>query len=60
MRGKAKDGYVAGGKLFGFDNVRVGKGQTVRKINEAEAKVIRTIYERFAAGGRGSAPSHSR
>lgn len=50
MREKAKQGYVTGGKLFGYDNVRVGKGQTTRAVNEAEAAVVKSIYERFAAG----------
>jgi site-specific DNA recombinase len=50
MRYKAEAGYVTGGKLFGYDNLRVGKGQTRRVINDAEAGVVRVIYERFAAG----------
>ena len=41
---------MTGGKLFGYDNKRVGKGQTMRIVNDAEAAVVRTIYERFAAG----------
>src|SRR5688572_3000274 len=50
MREKAKQGLVTGGKLFGFDNVRIGKGQTSRSINAAEASVVREIYTRFADG----------
>jgi site-specific DNA recombinase len=50
MRQKAEQGYVTGGKVFGYDNVRLGKGQTTRVPNEAEAAVVRTIYERFAEG----------
>lgn len=50
MRQKAEAGYVTGGKLFGYDNLRVGKGQTERRINEAQASVVRDIYERFAQG----------
>ena len=50
MRQKAEQGYVTGGKVFGYDNVRVAKGQTTRVLNEAEAAIVRNIYERFAAG----------
>jgi len=50
MRQKAAAGFVTGGKLFGYDNVRVGKGQTTRVVNEAEAAVVREIYARFAEG----------
>jgi hypothetical protein len=46
---KVQDGHVAGGKVFGYDNVRQSKGKTVRVINEVEAAVVREIYERFAA-----------
>src|SRR5207248_135224 len=42
MRQKAEAGYVTGGKLFGYDNVRIGKGQSERRINGTEAEVIRT------------------
>jgi hypothetical protein len=31
-------------------SVRVARGQTTRTIKEAEAAVVRTIYERFAEG----------
>ena len=50
MRQKAEQGYVTGGKVFGYDNVRVAKGQTTRVISEAEAAVVRDIYARFANG----------
>jgi len=50
MRRKAEQGYVTGGKVFGYDNVRVAKGQTTREPNEAEAAVVRDIYTRFATG----------
>jgi site-specific DNA recombinase len=50
MRTKAAAGYVTGGKLFGYDNVRVAKGHTTRVINDAEARVVVDIYKRFAAG----------
>jgi site-specific DNA recombinase len=50
MRQKAEAGYATGNRIFGYDNVRVAKGQTTRVINEIEAVVVRSIYERFAAG----------
>src|SRR5688572_1909357 len=50
MRQKAEQGFVTGGIVFGYDNHRIGKGQVTRTINEAEAAVVRQIYERFAAG----------
>ncbi len=50
MRQKGEQGLVTGGKLFGYDNHKLGKGQTERRINNAEAEVIRIIYERFAEG----------
>jgi len=46
---KFKDGYVTGGRVFGYDNVRVN-GHTERRINEAEAVVIRTIFKLYASG----------
>lgn len=50
MRRKAEAGFVTGNRIFGYDNVRVGKGLTKRTVNEAEAAVVRRIYESFAAG----------
>ncbi len=50
MRQKAEAGFVTGGTVFGYDNVRQAKGQTTRTINEREAAVVRDIYTRAAAG----------
>ena len=50
MRQKAEQGYVTGGKMFGYDNVRIAKGAATRVPNEAEAAVVRDIYTRFADG----------
>src|SRR5215471_3338870 len=57
---KARAGYVAGGSVYGYDNVEVTLPDTLtgkpkrlhveRRINEAEAAVIREIFERAAAG----------
>ena len=50
MRGKALAGHVTGGRLFGYDNVRTDGGPVVRIINEAEASVVRLIFELCAEG----------
>jgi site-specific DNA recombinase len=50
MRQKAEQGLVTGGKVFGYDNVRLAKGQTTRTVNTAEAAVVRDIYTRYADG----------
>jgi site-specific DNA recombinase len=57
---KARAGYVAGGSVYGYDNVEVtlpdpatGKPKRLhveRRTNEAEAAVIREIFEKAAAG----------
>ena len=57
---KARAGYVAGGSVYGYDNVEVtvqdavtGKPKRLhveRRINEAEAAVIREIFEKAARG----------
>jgi site-specific DNA recombinase len=49
LRRKAAQGYVAGGKVYGYTNVRKGS-HTVRVINEAEAAIVRRIFEMRAAG----------
>ena len=57
---KARAGYVAGGSVYGYDNVEValpdpvtGKPKRLhveRRLNETEAAVIREIFEKAAAG----------
>jgi site-specific DNA recombinase len=49
---KARAGQVCGGRTFGYDNVRMDTGGVRRVINEAEAEVVRRIFE-MAAGGSG-------
>ena len=44
MRENAKKGWIMGGTLFGYDNVRVD-GHVERRIKEPEAVVVREIYE---------------
>lgn len=62
---KARAGYVAGGRVFGYDNADVLSGQVdasgrpkrahvERRINEAEAAVVRQIF-RLCADGLGKA-----
>ncbi len=50
---KARAGFITGGRTFGYDNVPTPAGK-VRRINEAEAHVIRRIFT-MAAAGRGVA-----
>ena len=55
---KHNAGYVTGCKVFGYDNVEVcgpdGKHSHVeRKINDAEAAIVRRIFERYANGEGG-------
>ena len=42
-------GYVTGGRLFGYDNVKVN-GHTEQRINDAEARVVRRIFELADSG----------
>jgi site-specific DNA recombinase len=49
MLRKAKAGHVTGGTCYGYVNVRVN-GHTERRINEAEAVVVRRIFELSASG----------
>ena len=47
--GQVERGYIAGGKSFGYDIVKVEGGSQYR-INEDEAKWIRFIFEQYADG----------
>jgi site-specific DNA recombinase len=49
LRRKAASGAVAGGRTYGYDNVR-SDGKTTRVINEAEAAIIRRIFELVGHG----------
>jgi hypothetical protein len=53
MRSKAVRGHVAGGKVYGYRNVRLAD-HVMREILEPEAEVIRRIF-REIADGRGYA-----
>jgi DNA invertase Pin-like site-specific DNA recombinase len=46
---KAQAGHVTGGRVFGYDNVRVD-GHVERRINAAQADVVRRIFALSADG----------
>jgi DNA invertase Pin-like site-specific DNA recombinase len=55
LEGRVREGRSGGGICFGYDLVREydGGGEPVyggRKINEAEAAIVRRIFKEFAAG----------
>ena len=54
MARKARQGFVTGGRLYGFDNVIVtdaaGKSHTDRTINTPEAAIVCEIFQRCADG----------
>ena len=56
LEGRVKDGRSAGGRSYGYRVVHGGldaKGQPIRgglEIDETEARVIRRIFEEYAAG----------
>ena len=52
---KARAGHVTGGRVFGYDNVEIlgadgRRSHVIRRINDAEAAVVRRIFEACAAG----------
>ena len=51
---KARAGHVTGGVVFGYDNVEVlssgKKSHVERRINEAQAGIVREIFDRYASG----------
>ena len=49
MLRKAKAGHVTGGKVFGYDNAPTQDG-VERRVNPAEAAVVRDIFARYAGG----------
>ncbi len=49
LKRKAKAGHVHGGRVFGYDNVRVD-GHVERQINATEAPVVRRIFAQYAKG----------
>jgi site-specific DNA recombinase len=49
MLRKARAGHVTGGRVFGYDNVRKD-GHVERVVKDAEAEVVREIFQRYADG----------
>jgi DNA invertase Pin-like site-specific DNA recombinase len=47
---KAQAGHVTGGRVFGYHNRRTAAGYVERVINDAEAVVVRQIFELCASG----------
>jgi DNA invertase Pin-like site-specific DNA recombinase len=47
---KARAGHVTGGRVFGYDNMRLNGGHVERRVNAAEAAVVLDIYQRYARG----------
>ena len=57
MQRKARAGHVTGGRVFGYDNLEVlepdgRRSHVERRINDAEAAVVRRIVD-MSAGGSG-------
>ena len=55
LRGRVEKGKAGGGLCYGYDVVKPlnGDGQQVRgerKVNQAEAEIVRRIFREFAAG----------
>jgi DNA invertase Pin-like site-specific DNA recombinase len=49
LQERGERGWVTGGSVFGYRNVRV-EGHVERQVVPDEARVIKTIFEMFAAG----------
>ena len=49
MKRKAQCGHVTGGRVFGYQNVKVDK-HVERRIEDAEAAVVRLIFDLCAKG----------
>jgi DNA invertase Pin-like site-specific DNA recombinase len=50
LRRRAEQGYVTGGKCFGYRNERAGS-YVKRVIDPDESAVIRRVFELYASGG---------
>ncbi len=53
-RHKAAHGYVAGGRCFGYRNVRTAAGHVVREVDPEEAAIVVRIFE-MCRDGKGAA-----
>jgi site-specific DNA recombinase len=51
LRAKARAGFVAGSKLYGYTNVRPAlKASVKREINTEQAAVVKRIFDQYVAG----------
>jgi len=50
LRRRAKAGAVAGGRVYGYRNVRNGQGFVYRAIDQVEAGIVRRIFQQYADG----------
>ena len=50
MHRKAERGYVTGGRVFGYDNVRTASGHVEREVNAGEAAVVHRIFDLCVKG----------
>ncbi len=48
--GRVKAGRIPGGKCYGYDVVREGEDRGRRTINEAEAEIVRRIFQEYVSG----------
>ena len=48
--GRALQGKLPGGKAYGYDVIEGSAASGERRINEAEAPIVRRIFQEFAAG----------
>src|SRR6185436_5226061 len=55
LRSRVRNGQVAGGACFGYKLERksdaAGRKHTIANVNEAEAPIVRRIYDEFLSGG---------
>ncbi len=54
LRSRVREGRIAGGACFGYDNVREedsrGRAITITSRNDEQAKIVLRIFEEYAAG----------
>ena len=54
LKVKARNGFIAGGRCYGYDNVVVMEGERRLRVeyavNPEQARVVREIFERYADG----------
>jgi site-specific DNA recombinase len=48
--GRVKAGRIPGGRCYGYDVVQDGSDRGLRKINEAEAAIVRRIFAEYVDG----------